>query len=76
MVIFVILQQTDSYLSCFLKINILPQTVLHPSRALAHVIRHPAPEHVDDIGLGQHYENIQTRVTVKSLRKYHDIGSV
>ncbi|XP_022595491.1 protein shisa-9B-like isoform X1 [Seriola lalandi dorsalis] len=37
------------------------------SRALAHVIRHPATEHTDDIGLGQHYENIQTRVTVNSL---------
>ncbi|XP_042248560.1 protein shisa-9B isoform X2 [Thunnus maccoyii] len=37
------------------------------SRALAHVIRHPATEHSDDIGLGQHYENIQTRVTVNSL---------
>ncbi|XP_018560577.1 protein shisa-9B [Lates calcarifer] len=37
------------------------------SRALAHVIRHPASEHTDDIGLGQHYENIQTRVTVNSL---------
>ncbi|XP_034567478.1 protein shisa-9B isoform X1 [Notolabrus celidotus] len=36
-------------------------------RALAHVIRHPASEHSDDIGLGQHYENIQTRVTVNSL---------
>ncbi|KAM8725055.1 protein shisa-9B isoform X1 [Acanthopagrus latus] len=37
------------------------------SRALAHVIRHPASEHTDDIGLGQHYENIQTRLTVNSL---------
>ncbi|XP_034395969.1 protein shisa-9B [Cyclopterus lumpus] len=37
------------------------------SRALAHVIRHPASEHADDIGLGQHYENIQTRLTVNSL---------
>ncbi|XP_026214256.1 protein shisa-9B [Anabas testudineus] len=37
------------------------------SRALAHVIRHPASEHMDDIGLGQPYENIQTRVTVNSL---------
>ncbi|KAE8283358.1 Protein shisa-9B Precursor [Larimichthys crocea] len=37
------------------------------SRALAHVIRHPASEHTDDIGLGQHYENIETRVTVNSL---------
>ncbi|XP_035472329.1 protein shisa-9B isoform X1 [Scophthalmus maximus] len=37
------------------------------SRALAHVIRHPASEHTDDIGLGHHYENIQTRVTVNSL---------
>ncbi|CAG12213.1 unnamed protein product [Tetraodon nigroviridis] len=37
------------------------------SRALAHVIRHPASDHTDDIGLAQHYENIHTRVTVKSL---------
>ncbi|XP_029997723.1 protein shisa-9B [Sphaeramia orbicularis] len=37
------------------------------SRALAHVIRHPASEHLDDSGLGQHYENIQTRVTLNSL---------
>ncbi|XP_070704775.1 protein shisa-9B [Pempheris klunzingeri] len=37
------------------------------SRALAHVIRHPASEHTDDIGLGQHYENIETRVTLNSL---------
>ncbi|XP_054464252.1 protein shisa-9B isoform X1 [Anoplopoma fimbria] len=37
------------------------------SRALAHVIRHPASEHTDDIGLGPHYENIQTRLTVNSL---------
>ncbi|KAL6102595.1 shisa9 [Pungitius sinensis] len=37
------------------------------SRALAHVIRHPASEHTDDIGLGQHYENIQTRVSANSL---------
>ncbi|XP_022050829.1 protein shisa-9B [Acanthochromis polyacanthus] len=37
------------------------------SRALAHVIRHPASEHTDDIGLGQHYENIQTRVTLNSF---------
>ncbi|KAK2833240.1 hypothetical protein Q5P01_017129 [Channa striata] len=37
------------------------------SRALAHVIRHPATEHADNIGLGQPYENIQTRVTVNSL---------
>lgn len=43
---------------------------LHPCRALAHVIRHPASDHMDDIGLGQHYENIHTRVTVKSLREY------
>lgn len=43
------------------------------SRALAHVIRHPASEHTDDIGIGHHYENIQTRVTVKSLRKYTDV---
>ncbi|KAM8844092.1 protein shisa-9B [Spinachia spinachia] len=39
----------------------------HVSRALAHVIRHPASEHTDDIGLGQHYENIQTRVSANSL---------
>uniref|UniRef100_A0A3Q3KJV7 Shisa N-terminal domain-containing protein n=1 Tax=Monopterus albus TaxID=43700 RepID=A0A3Q3KJV7_MONAL len=38
------------------------------SRALAHVIRHPAPEQMDDLGLGQHYENIQTRVTINSLQ--------
>ncbi|XP_040047372.2 protein shisa-9B isoform X1 [Gasterosteus aculeatus] len=37
------------------------------SRALAHVIRHPASEHTDDIGLGQHYENMQTRVSANSL---------
>ncbi|XP_068613779.1 protein shisa-9B-like [Brachionichthys hirsutus] len=37
------------------------------SRALAHVIRHPASEHMDDIGLGQHYENIQTNVVAQSL---------
>lgn len=37
------------------------------SRALAHVIRHPASEHTDDIGLGHHYENMQTRLTVNSL---------
>ncbi|XP_028268759.1 protein shisa-9B isoform X2 [Parambassis ranga] len=37
------------------------------SRALAHVIRHPASEHTDDLGLGPHYENIQTRVTVNSF---------
>ncbi|XP_062263195.1 protein shisa-9B [Platichthys flesus] len=37
------------------------------SRALAHVIRHPASEHTDDIGLSHQYENIQTRVTVNSL---------
>ncbi|XP_029292662.1 protein shisa-9B [Cottoperca gobio] len=41
------------------------------SRALAHVIRHPASEHTDDIGLGQHYENIQTRVTLNSLHSSH-----
>ncbi|XP_037649441.1 protein shisa-9B [Sebastes umbrosus] len=41
------------------------------SRALAHVIRHPASEHTDDIGLGQHYENLQTRVTVNSLHSNH-----
>ncbi|XP_075894928.1 protein shisa-9B isoform X2 [Nelusetta ayraudi] len=41
------------------------------SRALAHVIRHPASEHGDEIGLGQHYENIHTRVTVKSLNSEH-----
>lgn len=37
------------------------------SRALAHVIRHPASEHADDIGLSQHYENIQTRLTTNSF---------
>lgn len=44
-------------------------------RALAHVIRHPASEHTDDIGLGQHYENMQTRVSANSLRKYGDVSS-
>ncbi|KAL3053294.1 hypothetical protein OYC64_005766 [Pagothenia borchgrevinki] len=39
------------------------------SRTLAHVIRHPASEHTDEIGLGQHYENIQTRVTLNSLHR-------
>ena len=56
--------------TCYLLKDILSEIVLHLSRALAHVIRHPASEHTDDIGLGQHYENIQTRVTVNSLRKY------
>ncbi|XP_071374779.1 protein shisa-9B [Centroberyx affinis] len=38
------------------------------SRALAQVIRHPAPEQTDDIGMhGQHYENIQARATLNSL---------
>uniref|UniRef100_A0A669B182 Insulin like growth factor binding protein acid labile subunit n=1 Tax=Oreochromis niloticus TaxID=8128 RepID=A0A669B182_ORENI len=37
------------------------------SRALAHVIRHPASEHTDDAGLSQHYENIQTRLTANSF---------
>ncbi|XP_029013746.1 protein shisa-9B isoform X2 [Betta splendens] len=36
------------------------------SRAFAEVIRHPASE-LDDVRLGQPYENIQTRVTVNSL---------
>ncbi|XP_056144635.1 protein shisa-9B [Lampris incognitus] len=38
------------------------------SRALAHVIRHPAPgEHTDDIGMHrQHYENTQARAVVNS----------
>ncbi|KAF7659042.1 hypothetical protein LDENG_00004260 [Lucifuga dentata] len=38
------------------------------SRALAHVIRHPASAHTDDNGMhGQHYQNIHTRVTVNSV---------
>ncbi|XP_028311276.1 protein shisa-9B isoform X2 [Gouania willdenowi] len=37
------------------------------SRALAQVIRHPASEQSDEIGFSQHYENIQTRVTVNSF---------
>ncbi|XP_032394132.1 protein shisa-9B [Etheostoma spectabile] len=41
------------------------------SRALAHVIRHPASEHMDDNELGPHYENIQTRITVNSLHSNH-----
>lgn len=49
---------------------LLSDAALHPCRALAHVIRHPASDHMDDIGLGQHYENIHTRVMVKSLREY------
>ncbi|KAM4597958.1 protein shisa-9B [Polymixia lowei] len=42
----------------------------HMSRALAQVIRHPAPgEHMDDLALhGQHYENIQARASVNSLQ--------
>ncbi|XP_072224648.1 protein shisa-9B [Leuresthes tenuis] len=37
------------------------------SRALAHVIRHPASDHTEDIGLSQQYENIQTRLTLNSF---------
>ncbi|XP_041851675.1 protein shisa-9B [Melanotaenia boesemani] len=37
------------------------------SRALAHVIRHPASDHTDDIGLSQQYENIQTGLTLNSF---------
>ncbi|XP_017284793.1 protein shisa-9B [Kryptolebias marmoratus] len=37
------------------------------SRALAHVIRHPPSEHPDDIGLNQHYENIQTTLSLDSF---------
>lgn len=61
--------------TCYLLKDVLSKIVLHPFRALAHVIRHPASDHTDDIGLGQHYENIQTRVTIKSLRKYYDLHS-
>uniref|UniRef100_A0A3P8SVU5 Shisa family member 9b n=1 Tax=Amphiprion percula TaxID=161767 RepID=A0A3P8SVU5_AMPPE len=43
------------------------------SRALAHVIRHPASEHTDDIGLGQHYENIQTRVTLNNSNQMNNM---
>ncbi|XP_051904301.1 protein shisa-9B isoform X3 [Hippocampus zosterae] len=35
--------------------------------ALAHVTRHPASEHPDEISLGLHYENMQTRVAINSL---------
>ncbi|CAG5897961.1 protein shisa-9B [Menidia menidia] len=37
------------------------------SRALAHVIRHPASDQTEDIGLSQQYENIQTRLTLNSF---------
>ncbi|XP_054616198.1 protein shisa-9B isoform X2 [Dunckerocampus dactyliophorus] len=37
------------------------------SRALAQVIRHPASEHTDEMSLGLHYENMQTRVAINSL---------
>ncbi|XP_005796851.1 protein shisa-9B-like [Xiphophorus maculatus] len=37
------------------------------SRALAHVIRHPASEDTDDIGLSQHYENLQTRLALDNF---------
>lgn len=47
-----------------------PWDSLHVFRAFAEVIRHPASEDVDDMRLGQPYENIQTRVTVNSLREY------
>ncbi|XP_051904300.1 protein shisa-9B isoform X2 [Hippocampus zosterae] len=36
-------------------------------QALAHVTRHPASEHPDEISLGLHYENMQTRVAINSL---------
>lgn len=59
-------KQGDAYLPICLP----PKNVCtNPCRALAHVIRHPASEHGDEVGLGQHYENIHTRVTVKSLSK-------
>ncbi|XP_004071644.1 protein shisa-9B-like isoform X1 [Oryzias latipes] len=37
------------------------------SRALAHVIRHPASEHADILGLNQHYENIQAELSLTSF---------
>ncbi|XP_053708232.1 protein shisa-9B [Synchiropus splendidus] len=37
------------------------------SRTLAHVIRHPASEHTDEIGLGQQYENLNPELAVNSL---------
>lgn len=43
--------------------------VSHLFRALAHVIRHPPSEHADDIGLNQHYENIQTRLSFDGFCK-------
>ncbi|XP_049601533.1 protein shisa-9B isoform X2 [Syngnathus scovelli] len=37
------------------------------SQTLAHVTRHPASEHTDEMTLGLHYENMQTRVAINSL---------
>ncbi|XP_061606374.1 LOW QUALITY PROTEIN: protein shisa-9B [Phyllopteryx taeniolatus] len=39
-------------------------------RTLAHVIRHPASEHTDEMSLGLHYENMQTRVAINSLHSH------
>ncbi|XP_061703368.1 protein shisa-9B isoform X1 [Syngnathoides biaculeatus] len=39
-------------------------------RTLAHVIRHPASEHIDEMSLGLHYENMQTRVAINSLHSH------
>ncbi|XP_077414586.1 protein shisa-9B isoform X2 [Vanacampus margaritifer] len=36
-------------------------------QALAHVTRHPASEHTDEMSLGLHYENMQTRVAINSF---------
>ncbi|XP_015227504.1 PREDICTED: protein shisa-9B-like [Cyprinodon variegatus] len=37
------------------------------SRALAHVIRHPASEETDNMGLSPHYENLQTRLSIENF---------
>ncbi|XP_077591545.1 protein shisa-9B [Stigmatopora nigra] len=37
------------------------------ARTLAHVIRHPAPQHMDEMNLGLHYENLQSRIAIDSL---------
>ncbi|XP_061838222.1 protein shisa-9B [Nerophis lumbriciformis] len=37
------------------------------SRAMAQVIRHPTSEHTDEMSLGLHYENIQTRMAINSF---------
>ncbi|XP_061568246.1 protein shisa-9B isoform X1 [Cololabis saira] len=37
------------------------------SRAFAQVIRHPASDHSDAIGLGQHYENLQATISLNSF---------